>query len=96
MGVLGAMFGGTYLSMSGGSKKAQPATPPINASSPGEEDFIKCVVYREPVPTAPIHNTNKRIGSSWRRRTRVIRRRLPSSNGLDCLVHFRDLATDIR
>ncbi|KAI1341589.1 hypothetical protein F5Y15DRAFT_376564 [Xylariaceae sp. FL0016] len=40
MGVLGALFGGTYLSMSGGSKKPTQ-TPPINASSPGEADFIQ-------------------------------------------------------
>lgn len=41
MGVLGALFGGTYLSLSGGSKKVA-ATPPINASSSDEADFIKC------------------------------------------------------
>lgn len=44
MGVLATMFGGTYLAMSGPSKKNQPASPPINASSSDEEDFIKCVV----------------------------------------------------
>ncbi|KAI8632477.1 hypothetical protein F5Y19DRAFT_472509 [Xylariaceae sp. FL1651] len=40
MGVLGALFGGTYLALSGGSKKATQ-TPPINASSPDEADFIQ-------------------------------------------------------
>ncbi|KAI1176813.1 hypothetical protein F4777DRAFT_577719 [Nemania sp. FL0916] len=40
MGVLGALFGGSYLAMSGGSKKPASA-PPINASSPDEEDFIQ-------------------------------------------------------
>lgn len=40
MGVLGALFGGAYMGLSGGSKAA-PATPPINASSSDEADFIK-------------------------------------------------------
>ena len=44
MGVLGALFGGTYISLSGPSKKNQPTSPPINASSSDEEDFVKCVV----------------------------------------------------
>ena len=44
MGVLGALFGGAYLGVSGGSKAA-PATPPINASSSDEADFIKCVNF---------------------------------------------------
>ncbi|KAK1777120.1 hypothetical protein QBC45DRAFT_394558 [Copromyces sp. CBS 386.78] len=39
MGVLGSLFGGVYLA-SGGSKST-PATPPINASSSDEADFIK-------------------------------------------------------
>ncbi|KAL8298255.1 hypothetical protein RB601_002637 [Gaeumannomyces tritici] len=43
IGVLGAMFGGSFLALSGGSKKAGVQTPPINASSPDEADFIKCV-----------------------------------------------------
>lgn len=44
MAALGSMFAGTYLAMSGPSKKNQPTTPPINASSSDEEDFVKCVV----------------------------------------------------
>ncbi|KAH8157615.1 hypothetical protein CIB48_g10637 [Xylaria polymorpha] len=40
MGVLGALFGGTYLSL-GGSGKKTTQTPPINASSPDEADFIQ-------------------------------------------------------
>ncbi|KAI0175829.1 hypothetical protein GGR52DRAFT_570810 [Hypoxylon sp. FL1284] len=40
MGVLAGLFSIGYLGMSGGSKK--PAqTPPINASSPDEADFIQ-------------------------------------------------------
>ncbi|KAL2108944.1 hypothetical protein VUR80DRAFT_3174 [Thermomyces stellatus] len=41
MGVLGALFAGTYYGLSGGSKKTQPTTPPINASSSDEENFVK-------------------------------------------------------
>lgn len=48
MGVLTALFGGSYYGLSGGSKKTQPTTPPINASSSDEENFVKCVVYRYP------------------------------------------------
>lgn len=44
---LGTMFGGTYLAMSG-PKKATTPTPPINASSSDEEDFIKCDPPRHP------------------------------------------------
>jgi hypothetical protein len=40
MGVLGALFGGSKLAMGGGSKAATQ-TPPINASSNEEADFIK-------------------------------------------------------
>ncbi|KAI2622200.1 hypothetical protein GGS26DRAFT_594206 [Hypomontagnella submonticulosa] len=40
IGVLSAMFGGSYLATRGGSKKATQA-PPINASSPDEADFIQ-------------------------------------------------------
>ncbi|KAI1432234.1 hypothetical protein GGR50DRAFT_697261 [Xylaria sp. CBS 124048] len=40
IGTLAALFGGSYLGFSGGSKK--PAqTPPINASTPAEADFIQ-------------------------------------------------------
>jgi hypothetical protein len=40
MGVLGSLFGGTYLAVRGGNKKPTQ-TPPINASSPDEADFIQ-------------------------------------------------------
>ncbi|KAI0103651.1 hypothetical protein GGR51DRAFT_573145 [Nemania sp. FL0031] len=40
MGVLGALFSGTYLALSGGSKKTTQI-PPINASTPDEADFIQ-------------------------------------------------------
>ncbi|KAL2177688.1 uncharacterized protein P884DRAFT_299555 [Thermothelomyces heterothallicus CBS 202.75] len=40
MGVLGTLFAGSYAAFGGGSK-AQPASPPINASSSDEADFIK-------------------------------------------------------
>lgn len=59
MGVLSALFGGTFYGLSGGNKKTQSTTPPINAASSDEESFIKCVVYRYP-PTrlAAFHNAN--------------------------------------
>ncbi len=41
MGVLGALFGGSYLAV-GGSKKPATQAPPINASSSDEADFIQC------------------------------------------------------
>ncbi|XXG94334.1 hypothetical protein Hte_000588 [Hypoxylon texense] len=40
MAVLAGLFGGTYVGLSGGSKKPA-ATPPINASTPDEADFIQ-------------------------------------------------------
>ncbi|KAJ9136518.1 hypothetical protein NKR23_g9883 [Pleurostoma richardsiae] len=40
MATLAALFGGTKLAL-GGSKKPVNNTPPINASSPDEADFIK-------------------------------------------------------
>ncbi|KAI8962328.1 hypothetical protein F5Y11DRAFT_323146 [Daldinia sp. FL1419] len=40
MGVLATLFTGSYVGFSGGSKKT-PQTPPINASSPDEADFIQ-------------------------------------------------------
>ncbi|KAI0966282.1 hypothetical protein F4678DRAFT_466596 [Xylaria arbuscula] len=40
MGVLGLLFGGSYLALSGPSKKTIQ-TPPINASTPDEADFIQ-------------------------------------------------------
>ncbi|ELQ40461.1 hypothetical protein OOU_Y34scaffold00433g5 [Pyricularia oryzae Y34] len=44
MGVLTAMFGGVYASLSGPSKVPKAGTtPPINAASSDEADFIKSV-----------------------------------------------------
>ncbi|KAF3930761.1 hypothetical protein ABW20_dc0100403 [Dactylellina cionopaga] len=40
MATLGTVFGISYLSMGGGSKKAQQS-PPIQASSKDEENFIQ-------------------------------------------------------
>jgi F-type H+-transporting ATPase subunit k len=42
MGTLGLLFGGSYAAMSGPSKAKAVQTPPINASSSDEENFIKC------------------------------------------------------
>ncbi|KAH7035530.1 uncharacterized protein B0I36DRAFT_360881 [Microdochium trichocladiopsis] len=42
MGVLAALFGGSYAAFSGPSKKPlAQQTPPINASSSDESDFIQ-------------------------------------------------------
>ncbi|KAI2636068.1 hypothetical protein GGS21DRAFT_489787 [Xylaria nigripes] len=41
MGVLGALLGGTYYGFSGGSSKKTVQSPPINASTPDESDFIQ-------------------------------------------------------
>ncbi|KAG6038551.1 hypothetical protein E4U41_004088 [Claviceps citrina] len=40
MGILGSIFGGVYYAVSGPRTPAK-ATPPINASSSDEADFIK-------------------------------------------------------
>jgi F-type H+-transporting ATPase subunit k len=40
MATLGVTFAGAYLSM-GGSSKADPNNPPINAKSKEEESFVK-------------------------------------------------------
>lgn len=49
---LGTLFGTSY-AMAGGSKKPQAgATPPLNASSPDEADFIKCASPEHILPTA--------------------------------------------
>jgi len=42
MATLGITFTGAALSM-GGKKAEDPTTPPINAKSPDEENFVKCV-----------------------------------------------------
>ena len=42
IGVLSTMFGGVFL-LSGGSSKSVQQSPPIKASSRGEEDFIQYV-----------------------------------------------------
>lgn len=63
MGVLGAMFGGTALALRGGGKKSTQ-TPPINASSTDEADFIK---YFATHPRDPTAAADEFTGSSWTR-----------------------------
>ncbi|KAA8622822.1 DUF2611 domain containing protein [Pyrenophora tritici-repentis] len=41
MATLGATFTGAALSMSGGKKTDDTTTPPINAKSSDEENFVK-------------------------------------------------------
>lgn len=43
MGILASLFGGAYYATSGPKKPVAAATPPINAGSSDEADFIKCV-----------------------------------------------------
>lgn len=43
MGILATLFGGSYYATAGPKKTAANNTPPINASSSDEADFIKCV-----------------------------------------------------
>lgn len=47
MATLGVTFTGAALSM-GGKKAEDPTTPPINAKSPDEENFVKCVHTTHP------------------------------------------------
>ncbi|EPS37437.1 hypothetical protein H072_8866 [Dactylellina haptotyla CBS 200.50] len=47
MATLGAVFGISWLSMGGSSKKTQ-TTPPIQASSKDEENFIQYGSYTDP------------------------------------------------
>ena len=48
MATLGVTFTGAALSMSGGKKTDDPTTPPINAKSSDEENFVKCVFFSLP------------------------------------------------
>lgn len=73
MGVLGALFGGAYLGLGGSKAKPTPgATPPINASSPDEADFIKSVLpllssTAELKQLGPMDVLTPNVGSLWRR-----------------------------
>lgn len=43
MGILASLFGGSYYATTGPKKTAAANTPPLNASSSDEADFIKYV-----------------------------------------------------
>jgi hypothetical protein len=60
MGVLGTMFGGVFL-LSGGSSKAVQQSPPIKASSRGEEDFIQYV----PNTTCAVPTISRKRKRHW-------------------------------
>jgi hypothetical protein len=92
MGVLGALFGGAYLGLGGSKAKPTPgATPPINASSPDEADFIKSVLpllssTAELKQLGPMDVLTPNVGSLWRRprrnkRAKVIKKHLGSLVG---------------
>lgn len=42
MATLGTLFGGSYWATRGGGSKGDTKTPPINAGSKDEENFIQC------------------------------------------------------
>jgi hypothetical protein len=91
MGVLATLFGSTYLAARGPSKQ-QTATPPINASSSDEEDFIKCDPYAlrgDPVYMSKIQQLTSVVGSSWTRQTRR-RRRRSTRVGSDDVISPKD------
>ncbi|KAJ0306723.1 hypothetical protein COL5a_006079 [Colletotrichum fioriniae] len=62
MGVLATLFGGAFYGTSGSKPKAT-ATPPINASSSDEADFIKCVISpgRTPIPHLLTRRQNRKF-----------------------------------
>lgn len=72
MGILGSLFGGVYYATSGPKKPAAAATPPINASSSDEADFIKCVISSGRPPKTQW--LTMVTGSSWRSRRRSSKR----------------------
>lgn len=82
MGVLGALFGGIYVGVSGGSSKTPAATPPINASSSDEADFIKYAFFFQPCIKERGH-ADTRTGNSWRTTSRTRRRRNTKVVALD-------------
>ena len=91
MGVLGTLFGGIYYAASGPSKPIAAAnTPPLNASSSDEADFIKCVTSSL-LDDATWANRH-RVGSSSRSRTaeRSIKRQFEDGK---CLSSVYDACT---
>lgn len=61
LGILTSLFAGIGYASSGGAKKVTGSTPPINASSKDEADFIQYVAN-------PISERARKIGHSGRRR----------------------------
>jgi hypothetical protein len=70
---LGTLFGGVALSTMGGSKAKATQTPPINASSKEESDFIQYVTPHQDWDM--LDRRSRSIGTSWHRRTRMRRKR---------------------
>lgn len=62
MGILGSLFGGAYYAASGPKKPIATATPPINAGSSDEADFITYVA-----PPRARSNRTRTIGVHSRR-----------------------------
>lgn len=68
IGWLTTFFGGIYYATSGPKASANTiATPPINAASTEEADFIKCDISLPTRPTIDILMLTTIAGSSWKR-----------------------------
>lgn len=90
MATLGATFGGSYLALRGGGKKAKEQGPPINASNKEEEDFIQyaiCAIEQRLVfekssecGSVILANYHGFIGNSYRLQTLRTRRQSPSNS----------------
>lgn len=72
MGWLASLYLGVKFATSGGPSKTNvAATPPINASSSDEADFIKCA---NSTATTGHQSANRDTGSSWTSRIRRTKR----------------------
>lgn len=65
MATLGVTFTGAALSMSGGKKTDDPTTPPINAKSSDEENFVKCVYIPLGFPPIPRTGWLRGLGGGY-------------------------------
>lgn len=85
---LGTLFGGSYLATRPSKAQKEAAvTPPINAASSDEFDFIKC---ETPFSRLQLSSEKQSLtlfsripGSSWSRPMRTTRRHLRRSTKLD-------------
>jgi hypothetical protein len=88
MGVLGTMFGGIAL-LSGGSSKAVQQSPPIKASSRGEEDFIQYVSITPAINYGAIQSAAWKTGQGANTHAKEIPQGRRGREELDTIVLFR-------